>query len=52
MKKIALILGPLLLAGCAVGPNYHRPAAAAPLPLDWHWKQAEPSDDLAKGPWW
>jgi multidrug efflux system outer membrane protein len=40
-----------LLAGCSVGPNYHRPEAVA-LPMDWHWKKAEPRDDLAKGPWW
>jgi multidrug efflux system outer membrane protein len=40
-----------LIAGCSVGPNYHRPAPAA-LPMDWHWKTAEPRDELAKGPWW
>jgi multidrug efflux system outer membrane protein len=53
--KRAVFLGPLLLvllAGCSVGPNYRRPAVAAPLPMDWHWKQAEPRDDLAKGPGW
>ena len=36
---------------CSVGPNYHQPAPVA-LPMDWHWKKAEPRDDLAKGPWW
>jgi multidrug efflux system outer membrane protein len=41
----------LLLAGCTVGPDYHRPAPVS-LPMDWHWKKAEPQDDLAKGPWW
>jgi multidrug efflux system outer membrane protein len=40
-----------LLAGCTVGPDYQRPAPVA-LPMDWHWKKAEPRDDLAKGPWW
>jgi multidrug efflux system outer membrane protein len=40
-----------LLSGCSVGPNYHRPAPVA-LPMDWHWKPAEPRDELAKGPWW
>jgi multidrug efflux system outer membrane protein len=44
-----IILG--LLTGCSVGPDYHRPAPVA-LPMDWHWKQAQPRDDLAKGPWW
>ena len=41
-----------LLAGCSVGPNYKRPAPAAPLPPDWHWQAAQPRDDLPKGPWW
>jgi multidrug efflux system outer membrane protein len=41
----------ILLAGCSVGPNYHQPSPVA-LPADWHWKKAEPSDDIAKGQWW
>ena len=41
----------VLLAGCSVGPNYNRPAPVA-LPMDWHWKMAEPRDAVAKGPWW
>lgn len=45
-------LAAALLAGCSVGPNYHQPAPAVPLPMDWHWKKAEPKDDIAKGPWW
>ena len=44
-------LAALILAGCSVGPDYHQPAPVA-LPMDWHWKKAEPQDDLAKGPWW
>ncbi len=55
MKTFSLRLGFLatlgLLTGCSVGPNYHRPAPVA-LPMDWHWKKAEPRDELAKGPWW
>ena len=55
MKKLLLrgaFLGALLLlGGCSVGPNYHRPAPVA-LPMDWHWQLAEPRDDLAKGAWW
>jgi len=46
------ILAATLLAGCTVGPNYQRPAPAAPLPHDWHWQAAQPRDDLPKGPWW
>jgi multidrug efflux system outer membrane protein len=53
--KRAVLLSPLFLfalAGCSVGPNYQRAAVAAPLPMDWHWKMAEPRDNLPKGPWW
>jgi NodT family efflux transporter outer membrane factor (OMF) lipoprotein len=53
----------LLLAGCTVGPNYHRPAAATapawkenaappPNPPNGTWKQAEPSDGVLRGKWW
>jgi multidrug efflux system outer membrane protein len=52
MKKLFLFSsGALLLTACSVGPNYEKPAPVA-LPADWHWKAAEPRDDLAKGPWW
>jgi NodT family efflux transporter outer membrane factor (OMF) lipoprotein len=44
----------LILAGCAVGPNYHRPdVAAAPT---WKeqppWRAANPKDSIPKGEWW
>jgi hydrophobe/amphiphile efflux-1 (HAE1) family protein/NodT family efflux transporter outer membrane factor (OMF) lipoprotein len=44
----------VLLGGCAVGPNYHRPTTA---PVDSFkeardWKEAEPADTLERGPWW
>src|SRR5437870_5782775 len=54
----------LFLAGCAVGPNYKRPAAAAPPafkeppPPNFKeaeaegWKQAQPGDAYLKGKWW
>jgi NodT family efflux transporter outer membrane factor (OMF) lipoprotein len=42
------------MAGCAVGPDYQRPAAA--VPVDYKeikgWKIAVPRDDLDKGDWW
>jgi outer membrane protein, multidrug efflux system len=52
-----------LLAGCAVGPNYHRPAAlgtnavppayAEGMPTNTSiWKPAHPSAHLPKGSWW
>ncbi|WP_206955503.1 efflux transporter outer membrane subunit [Trinickia acidisoli] len=43
------------LAGCAVGPNYHRPstpAAAAYKETPAGWKVAEPADRTDRGPWW
>jgi len=43
-----------LLAGCAVGPDYHRPAAD--IPPAWQpaapWHEALPSDTALKGNWW
>jgi NodT family efflux transporter outer membrane factor (OMF) lipoprotein len=53
----------LLLTGCTVGPDYHRPDAATapawkentPPPADLPngaWKQAEPSDGVLRGAWW
>jgi len=46
-----------LLAGCMVGPNYHRPAPAAPLPAPLKqqlpgWTAAAPADAAPKGDWW
>ena len=53
---------PLLLAGCTVGPNYHRPDAAtapsfqeaAPPPdlPGGGWKQVSPSDSALRADWW
>jgi NodT family efflux transporter outer membrane factor (OMF) lipoprotein len=44
----------LLFAGCAVGPNYHRPEAASPAAYKEAagWKSAAPADATARGPWW
>ncbi len=51
------ILGPLAClfgVGCAVGPDYHRPAAE--VPPAWEpeapWREAAPSDAALKGNWW
>jgi NodT family efflux transporter outer membrane factor (OMF) lipoprotein len=63
-RVIALLTLALALAGCAVGPNYKRPAAAAPPafkeqpPLNFKeaeaagWKQSQPGDAYSKGRWW
>jgi multidrug efflux system outer membrane protein len=59
---VALGLG-LVLAGCAVGPNYRRPTAlgtnAVPATFSvteatnqGSWKRAEPSAHLPRGAWW
>ncbi len=49
----------LVLAGCAVGPDYKRPAAmphSAPPPVAFKeadgWKQAAPSDAITRKDWW
>lgn len=53
----------VLLAGCAVGPSYHRPSALGTnaLPSQFgdvsitnagEWKTAEPAAQLTRGAWW
>ncbi len=53
----------LLLAGCSVGPNYHRPTVTPPPPAykeltpppnppGGNWKSAQPEDTALKGNWW
>jgi NodT family efflux transporter outer membrane factor (OMF) lipoprotein len=61
-QLLCLAALPGLLAACAVGPDYERPAAAAPAAYKENappendapagWKAAEPQEDLAKGDWW
>lgn len=44
-----------LLGGCAVGPNYRRPAVETPAAFREAppgWKQATPNDALNRGAWW
>ena len=49
-----LMLGAALAAGCAVGPDYHRPQfdTAANYKEAGEWKPSEPNDVLSRGPWW
>ena len=51
----------LVLAGCAVGPHYQRPATDVPDAFKEAsmspeaaklWKQAQPSDSMERGRWW
>ncbi len=43
-----------LLGGCAVGPDYVKPDAAAPVAYKENrgWKVAQPADSADRGPWW
>lgn len=44
-----------LLGGCAVGPDYQRPAMALPAAykeIPSGWKLAAPADHLPRGDWW
>ncbi|HUN69109.1 MAG TPA: efflux transporter outer membrane subunit [Burkholderiales bacterium] len=48
---------PLLLAGCAVGPDYVRPKVETPAAYKENsaeagWKQAAPNDAAPRGNWW
>ncbi len=57
MKRLPLAAGILasgLLAGCVVGPNYHRPPVQAPTAYktEGPWRVAAPKDSLPKGAWW
>lgn len=44
----------LLPAGCAVGPDYKRPAMSVPASFkeDPVWRTAAPDDGAKRGPWW
>jgi len=42
------------LAGCAVGPDYKRPAVDTPVnwKVEAPWRESAPNDAAPKGPWW
>ena len=44
----------LMLTGCMVGPDYHRPTQSMPLAFKEAkgWQQAQPQDSVQKGEWW
>ncbi len=54
LQRCATLLGVALLAACAAGPNYMRPAAD--MPVNWKveapFREGTPDDASAKGPWW
>src|SRR5882724_6636833 len=49
---IAVAIG--IAAGCAVGPDYHKPQAEVPpaWKTDAPWHEALPNDGALKGDWW
>lgn len=46
--------GVALAAGCAVGPDYHRPPVATTETFKEQagWQPSEPNDVMSRGPWW
>jgi len=57
MRRLTLALGIAasgLLAGCVVGPNYHRPPVQPPTAYktEGPWRVAAPKDSIPKGAWW
>ncbi|MBV8534026.1 MAG: efflux transporter outer membrane subunit [Alphaproteobacteria bacterium] len=53
----AVVMLPMLLAACEVGPDYVRPEPASPTPAAFKevpdgWKVAQPNDAMKRGSWW
>jgi NodT family efflux transporter outer membrane factor (OMF) lipoprotein len=51
-RSITLVGITLVMASCAVGPDYRRPDVPQPTAFKEQWQAAAPADDLPKGPWW
>jgi len=54
-SKLAPTVGlAMLLSACAIGPDYKRPDVIEPVQFKeaQGWRQANPSDSLARGAWW
>jgi NodT family efflux transporter outer membrane factor (OMF) lipoprotein len=52
LRILAIVGSSLVFAACAVGPDYRRPSAPAPVAFKETWQPAAPSDQLPRGPWW
>jgi NodT family efflux transporter outer membrane factor (OMF) lipoprotein len=52
--RAAAIATLLAVGGCAIGPNYHRPALQVPGQYreSEGWKPLAPKDDIDRGAWW
>jgi multidrug efflux system outer membrane protein len=53
-RRLIAALSGAMLAGCAAGPDYNKPALDMPVAwqLEAPWREGVPSDALPKGPWW
>lgn len=53
IRLLAATVSAAALAGCAVGPDYHRPAMPlAPAFKEQGWAPAQPADLSPRGDWW
>jgi len=54
MKTHIILVALLMLAGCMVGPDYHKPDVTTPAAYKEAkgWKPAEPKDAAPRGNWW
>lgn len=54
LASFSIVSVPLFFGGCAVGPDYQKPALPAPTAFvePSPWKVAAPRDHLPKGKWW
>ena len=52
--RLSLMAAAMAVAGCAVGPDYKRPAADLPVAwkLEAPWRTGAPADAADKGDWW
>ncbi len=54
MKTHTILVVMLMLTGCMVGPDYHKPDVTTPAAYKEakDWKTAEPKDEAPRGNWW
>jgi len=54
MKTYFILVALLMLTGCMVGPDYHKPDVTTPAAYKEakDWKPAEPKDEAPRGHWW